>query len=292
MKKKFLITMVIVVIMLAITATAVNATSQTITMTGDSSIMVGETKVIKLKVSSQNAIGIISGKIEKNNLISSMSVSALNGWNLTYNSSTGIFNIYKAEGATNEEFISIQYTVGNTIGTGVITLSNLKATNTSYETEEIGTITKEITINEPLTISFGTYLQVTKNGQTYIEDIKPVITIGNFLQRLQSNGLIEIFKGTQNLTNSTTTKLATGMTIKNTLNTQVANYTVVVTGDLNGDGEMNDIDVLKLARYKAGLDTNLTGAYLEAGNIFRDSACADDKDLLKMVRVLVGLDTL
>ena len=43
---------------------------------------------------------------------------------------------------------------------------------------------------------------------------------------------------------------------------------------------------------RAGLDKNLTGAYLQASNIFKDNNYADDIDLLKMVRILVGLDSL
>jgi len=82
------------------------------------------------------------------------------------------------------------------------------------------------------------------------------------------------------------------MTIKISLNNEKIEYTAVVTGDLNGDGLMGDIDVLRMARYKAGLDNSLNGAYLQASNIHKDNNYADDIDLLKMVRILVGLDTM
>ena len=110
-------------------------------------------------------------------------------------------------------------------------------------------------------------------------------------EKIDTNGQIEIFKGTEKITNENT-KLATGMTLKIFLNDEQIEHTIVVTGDLNGDGEMGDIDVLRLARYRAGLDNNLTGAYLQASNIFKDDNYADDIDLLKMVRILVGLDSL
>ena len=80
------------------------------------------------------------------------------------------------------------------------------------------------------------------------------------------------------------------MKLKIKLNNEQKEYEIVVTGDLNGDGKMEDIDVLKISRYKAGIDTNLSGAYLEAANIKRDNNYADDLDLLKMVRVVVGLE--
>ena len=173
---------------------------------------------------------------------------------------------------------------------------NLQAGQTSvtisYTEEEITkTVEVEITVIERLAIEIH-YLETVHNGDSfYLELINPSTTIENILENIETNGIIEIYNGTQMITN-TGTKLATGMTLKISLGSQEASYILVVTGDLNGDGEMGDIDALKLARYKAGLDTNLTGAYLEAGNIFRDDTCADDKDLLKMVRVLVGLDSL
>ena len=80
------------------------------------------------------------------------------------------------------------------------------------------------------------------------------------------------------------------MIIKITLNNQSMNYITVVTGDLTGDGDMGDTDLLRMARYKAGLDTGLTGAYLRAADINNNKDNADDIDLLKLVRILVGLD--
>ena len=67
-------------------------------------------------------------------------------------------------------------------------------------------------------------------------------------------------------------------------------YIIVVTGDLTGDGEMEDVDILKLARYRAGLDNSLTGPYLEAADVYKDGKLADNKDILKMARILVGLE--
>ena len=53
---------------------------------------------------------------------------------------------------------------------------------------------------------------------------------------------------------------------------------------------MGDADLLRMARYKAGLDKKLTGAHLKATDINNNNEKADDIDLLKLVRILVGLD--
>ena len=144
---------------------------------------------------------------------------------------------------------------------------------------------------EKLSIELNGLENIQKEGNKYLESINPSTTVKEIKEKVQTNGTIEIYKGTEKVTNENT-KLGTGMKLKISLNEEQIEYTIVVTGDINGDGEMGDIDVLRLARYKAGLDKNLNGAYLEATNIHKDNNYADDIDLLKMVRVLVGLDRL
>ena len=94
----------------------------------------------------QEEIGMVSGKIEKNGSIENMTVTGLNDWNLTYNKDTGVFNIYKAEGANTEDIINIEYKASSNSGTAVVTLSNLKLSTITYETKEISNISKSITI--------------------------------------------------------------------------------------------------------------------------------------------------
>ena len=82
------------------------------------------------------------------------------------------------------------------------------------------------------------------------------------------------------------------MKVKINLNGNQEEYIAVVRGDLNGDGKAGDVDLLRLARYKVGLDNNLNGAYLKAADINKNGKYADDVDLLKLARVLVGLDNI
>lgn len=81
------------------------------------------------------------------------------------------------------------------------------------------------------------------------------------------------------------TKVATGMNIK--ISNKLCK--VVVKGDLNGDGQVGDVDLLRLARYKVGLDTTLMDEYLQAADLNGNKNLADDIDLLMMARALVGL---
>ena len=84
--------------------------------------------------------------------------------------------------------------------------------------------------------------------------------------------------------------IGTGFNVKISLDDESVEYTVVVTGDLNGDGKMTDSDLVKLARYIAKLDKNLEGAYYKATDVHRDNNYAKDSDLVRMARILVKLD--
>ena len=174
--------------------------------------------------------------------------------------------------------------------------NNLAAgkTNVTISYTEDGvtkTATQKITVNEKLKVDINTY-EEKKEGETrYIRDIKPSTSVKEVLEKIETNGTIEIYKEAEKITN-TNANIGTGMKIRVTLNNEYLEYIAVVTGDLNGDGEMGDIDVLRMARYKAGLDNKLDGAYLQATDIHKDNNYANDTDLLKMARVLVGLDSL
>ncbi|MDQ9777240.1 dockerin type I repeat-containing protein, partial [Acinetobacter baumannii] len=54
--------------------------------------------------------------------------------------------------------------------------------------------------------------------------------------------------------------------LQNKQNEMVANYDVIVYGDLNGEGKINSIDLLVLQRHILQLEP-LQGVFLKAGNI-------------------------
>ena len=190
---------------------------------------------------------------------------------------------------TTAEVTNYTVTDGNNLTKGKtsVTISYTEGEITKTATQAITVSAKE----ETLKIEVETYEKETEENVQYIKNIKPKTTIAKIKENIKTNGAIEVYKVTEKITD-TNAKIGTGMTIKITLNGEKEEYTVVVTGDLDGDGSMGDIDLLRLARYKAGIDKNLKGAYLKGANIFKDNNYADDKDLLKMARVLVGLDNL
>ena len=72
----------------------------------------------------------------------------------------------------------------------------------------------------------------------------------------------------------------------------IEEHILIVKGDLNGNGRIDDADLLKMLRYQVGLDKNIDIRYLLAADLITDESYADDKDLMKMLRVMVNLDTL
>lgn len=129
-------------------STIIYAAEPQITLEGDSTIEPGKTKILTVKVTSDNEVGTVSGKIEKSGNISGIKVAGKNNWNLTYNQNEGTFVIYKAEGSKSEEIMTIEYTVANEEGTGNIKVSNLKLTTLDYETKDSKDISKDITIKK------------------------------------------------------------------------------------------------------------------------------------------------
>ena len=125
----------------------------------------------------------------------------------------------------------------------------------------------------------------------YITKIIPETTKESFLENIKvTEGATKELLNQDGNPVEEGTKIATGMKIRAELNGETKEYELVVIGDLDGNGEVDNIDLLKLARYKVGLDKNLEGVYLEATDVNQNTEKADDKDLLKLARILVNLD--
>ena len=71
----------------------------------------------------------------------------------------------------------------------------------------------------------------------------------------------------------TSGKIATGMKINVTTNNSSKKYSVVISGDVNGDGSIGATDLYYLQQHILN-KTQLSGAYLEAGKLSNGSAGA------------------
>ncbi|WP_288730716.1 dockerin type I repeat-containing protein, partial [uncultured Fusobacterium sp.] len=81
--------------------------------------------------------------------------------------------------------------------------------------------------------------------------------------------------------------IGTGMKITFKLGEKTKEYTLVVTGDITGDGKLQNGDLIKLVRYRVELIT-LEEPYKLAADVNGDGKVADS-DIIKLARILVGI---
>ena len=144
---------------------------------------------------------------------------------------------------------------------------------------------------DPLETIVKDYKIEEENNTKYIENIPLDTTIEELKENIETNGVIEVDKRKNKVTNENLI-LGTGMIIKVKLDGQEETYEAVVTGDITGDGQISIADVLRLARYNAKLDKNVTGAYLRATEVVSDGNIGSISDILKLSRVLAKLDNI
>ena len=63
--------------------------------------------------------------------------------------------------------------------------------------------------------------------------------------------------------------VATGMTMTISTNSSTRTYSVVIRGDISGDGKLSALDYVKLRNYLDG-ETSLTNAYLKSADANKD----------------------
>ena len=130
-----------------------------------------------------------------------------------------------------------------------------------------------------------------ENEKKYIENINPNTTIESLKKNIKTNGEIKVYNGS-NLIIDEKELIGTGMKIKISFKEQEEMYTTIIKGDLTGNGEMGIVDLLKLSRYIANIDKTLNKEHLKASNVMKDERHGDILDLLKMSRILAGLEEL
>lgn len=92
----------------------------------------------------------------------------------------------------------------------------------------------------------------------------------SFVSNLSQSGSVQVYKGSTQISGNTA--IGTGMEVKlMDGNTVVKSYTVVVTGDTNGDGAISVTDMIAVKAHVLK-KTLLTGAYADAGDTSNDNA--------------------
>ena len=184
--------------------------------------------------------GIIEYSTDVFEELTGSDIQGLNGWGISYNNGK-ILCVPSSSGYITEEggLFSITFRVKSDAPMGDTQIAikdfiiNDAASGQRVETADV---TKEISVKS---ISSNVY----KFEGTNIVGIKPGTTVETFKSNI----------------------IGTGMTMKSGTET----YTLIISGDLNGDGQITATDLAKIKQHLIELRL-LEGAYLEAANVDGD----------------------
>ena len=118
------------------------------------------------------------------------------------------------------------------------------------------------------------------DGTIYIKGIQPKTPISNVLEKIKTNGDIEVFDIKSNKVEDYTKYATSKMILRITKGEKFKEYTLVVRGDVNSDGNANFADILVMNRHRL-YKVQLVGAYFRAGNVQEDKV-VDFVDMLKV----------
>ena len=141
-------------------------------------------------------------------------------------------------------------------------------------------------VEEPLKANTSLTTDVVSGS---ITGIKPGSSVEDILNTFTvSGGTVTIYDA--NDVAKTEGKVGTGdkVIIQNTSGTQKYTYTVVIYGDVNGDGAVNSVDVLMLRKYIFGTIT-LEGKMLDAADTNRDGKSGTSVDILAIRKNIFGI---
>ena len=148
------------------------------------------------------------------------------------------------------------------------------------------TVTRKLQDGE---IVFDEKLQIDGNEITGLNNKNN--TANELLNKIQTNYTVEVY-------NKNGDKIAgnilvgTGSTIKiMDNNSLVIEYTLIMYGDVNGDGKINSIDLLVLQRHILEIE-KLSNIYVKAGNVRKNGKAPSSVDCLLIQRHILGLQNI
>ena len=228
-----------------------------------------------------------------NNYLKSLSV---NGTGVTDFNGAKTSYTYTVSGAATEIYLDytkvkskakVTPSIGNVTLTGDTTKITVKVTAENgdvknYELTIVKSSTGNISVGEVLAgasikhddtylfgFDIGTDANVLKN-KLYTANDKAIVSVKNSNGEEKNSGV-----------------LATGDTVTITSNGETKTFTVVIYGDLTGDGVVNSSDLLRMRQHLIGTKP-LNDAYLKAGNVIKTDNVINSSDLLRMRQHLLN----
>jgi hypothetical protein len=223
----------------------VNAGTATITITGKGNYT--GSKTITFKINALNISGATTSSVSAQNYTGKAITPSVT---VSYNGKTLV---------SGTDY-TIAYSNNVNAGTATITITG-KGNYT-------GTKTITFTIIKPVPTSLTSTVVNVNQNNAVVSKITLGTTVDSLLKAMDQKENVAVYSG--NTVVSGTTALATGMQIKILDGSTVkCQYTIVVTGDTNGDAKINVADMMSVKSHILKKST-LTGAYNMAADINGD----------------------
>ena len=196
------------------------------------------------------------------------------------------------EDATSKEIIwsSADEKVASVID-GVITANGVGSTNITAKAknEEIKAVCK-VNVKElpdEVTLEFDESLRVEADEISHLNTEK--LTVGEVKKLIKTNLKLE-FCNDQNEILKEEDKIGTGskLILKNELEEVIYEYTFILYGDVNGDGEINSLDVLIIQKHILEIK-EITGIFLKSANTSKNGELPSSLDVLKIQKHILEI---
>lgn len=212
--------------------------------------------------------------------ITSADIKGLNGWSVSYNSKNNKLLLDNSSFVNSDsELCKITFKLKENveIESTDIKILNPKTSNSSIDIDGVVGSTK-INIrkiaSDKYDITDNTITKITPN--TAIDEVKDNLVGGDTITIVDKNG-----------NSKTTGNVATG---DKAVTKSGEEYTLIVAGDINGDGKLSPTDLSQLMTHMAGI-TLLQEPYKSAADVNYDGKISST-DLSKLKSALVGLEKL
>lgn len=179
-------------------------------------------------------------------------------------------------------------------GTGTVSLkvgSNTVSIKCKAQNGSSKTYTLTVVRQEAAQVSSVPTSKTYTIGSKYISGIQPGTKASTVLKNITATGATLKIVGADGKAKTGNTMTGDVLQLYDGNGKKLSSYTFVIYGDVNGDGEINVLDMIKINRHVLGLN-KLTGAYLEAGDANRAGDGANVLDMIYINRHSLGLVTI
>ena len=192
----------------------------------------------------------------------------------TYKGLYNFFNIGASSGEANPALAGLVYANGGRGVNNVITPDNSDSNGSNNNPSD------DVNVSN----NFIEILGVGKTGE-YLRGYDLGTTVENIKNKVGSRANV-VIKDSNGYQKNGNDPIGTGYTIEISNGSSTKTYTYVMYGDLNGDGEINSADLLKMRQYLLG-NNNLSGAFLTSAYLNGDNEI-NSADLLRIRQHLLG----